>query len=75
VLVLLHRRVDSQHLLLKELGQQEQMLLHRLQEMAESQSWRENPQLLTPQFPLSNPQATLHLLAPGRPSGMPTPQD
>jgi hypothetical protein len=40
-LTLLLRRVDSQHLLLKELGQQEQSLLHRLMEMQESQQWRE----------------------------------
>jgi hypothetical protein len=60
------RRVDSQHLLVKELLIQEQTLLHRQQEMAESQSWRENPQLLL------SPQPQSFRLTPGRPPSQET---
>lgn len=38
-LLLLQTSLDSQHLLVKELRQREQLLLHRQQEMAESLSY------------------------------------
>lgn len=47
-LTLLLQVLDSQHLLLKELRQQEQRLWHRLQELEESRQFREHPDQVLP---------------------------
>ena len=47
-LELMLRQQDSQLLLLKELEERQHQLLHRQQEMAESQQFRETPQALLP---------------------------
>ena len=50
-LELMLRQQDSQLLLLKELEERQYQLLHRQQEMAESQQFRETPSaLLPPEF-------------------------
>ena len=50
-LELMLRQQDSQLLLLKELEERQYQLLHRQQEMAESQQFRETPPaLLPPEF-------------------------
>ena len=50
-LELMLQQQDSQLLLLKELEERQYQLLHRQQEMAESQQFRETPpQLLPPEF-------------------------
>ena len=54
-LELMLRQQDSQLLLLKELEERQYQLLHRQQEMAESQQYRETPEQLLPPEPLLPP--------------------